>query len=391
MVTPRLSNPPVAPPVGVSAARRAWWGQPAMYAAFAVFAAVTVMVTHLEPHRVWGRAAVIAYGLAACATLLWRSRHRDTIAAMAVGGAVLFPLVVLVAAGLGQPEVAVVQRSGEHLLAHGTPYLGPDDLAGVADYRAYNPYLPGMALFGVPWAVAGIDARPVFAAVFLVAMGSAARSLRGRALPDASLLLFASPLVALPLVVGGDDLPVIGLACLGLTWAARGRPGAAGLVLGCAAALKATAWPVLAVAFVLVLARGGARRFAGVAGAVAAVGIVPVLLADPGGFVENVVRFPLGLAGVESPADSPMPGRLLAGLGTYGHVAALVLLVLAALAMAVSLLVRPPRDLRSAALRLALGLLLAAALMPATRWGYLVYPAVLACWAHFGGRPWRAA
>ncbi|MFI6517343.1 glycosyltransferase 87 family protein [Spirillospora sp. NPDC050679] len=362
-----------------------------MYAAFAVFAAVTVAVTHLEPHRVWGRAAVIAYALAACATLLWRSRHRDTIAAMALGGAVLFPLVVLVAAGQGQPEVAVVQRSGEHLLAHGTPYLGPDDLAGVADYRAYNPYLPGMALFGAPWAVAGIDARPVFAAVFLAAMDAAARSLRGRALPDASLLLFASPLVALPLVVGGDDLPVIGLACLGLTWAAQGRPGAAGLVLGCAAVLKATAWPVLAVGLVLVLARGGARRFAGIAGAVTAAGIVPVLLADPGGFTENVVRFPLGLAGVESPADSPMPGRLLAGLGTYGHVAALVLLVLAALAMAVSLLVRPPRDLRSAALRLALGLLLAAALMPATRWGYLVYPAVLACWAHFGGRPWRAA
>ncbi|WP_281180272.1 hypothetical protein [Actinomadura hibisca] len=38
-----------------------------------------------------------------------------------------------------------------------------------------------------------------------------------------------------------------------------------------------------------------------------------------------------------------------------------------------------------------LGLLLAAVLMPATRWGYLVYPAVLACWAHFGGRACRAA
>lgn len=38
-------------------------------------------------------------------------------------------------------------------------------------------------------------------------------------------------------------------------------------------------------------------------------------------------------------------------------------------------------------MRLALGLLLATALMPATRWGYLIYPAVLALWGLLATTP----
>jgi hypothetical protein len=76
-----------------------------------------------------------------------------------------------------------------------------------------------------------------------------------------------------------------------------------------------------------------------------------------------------------------MPGRLLADLGPHGHAVALIALGVAALGVGVSLLVRPPAGARAAGLRLALGLLLATALMPASRWGYLVYPAVLVLWA----------
>ncbi|MEW2352646.1 glycosyltransferase 87 family protein [Spirillospora sp. NPDC029432] len=374
---------------------------PALYAACAVFAAATAAVTALAPHRTWGTIAAAAYGLGALAALHPRGRERPAAVAGAVlAGAVPLPLAVLAALGQAQPEVDVVHRSAAHLLEHGTPYLGPAEAAAHGGYEAFNPYLPGMALLGLPHALAGVDARLVFGALFvaLLVASSARRDLRLPLLP--LLFIAASPLVALPLTVGGDDLPVIGLACLGLALAVRDRPAAAGLVMGVAATLKATAWPALIVCLVLIAARRHRTRearmapvpaacarapwsaFAMVAGGVVAAGVLVPALIDPQGFLLNVVRFPLGLAGVDSPAASPLPGRLLADLGAYGHAAALALLGLAALGMAVSLAVRPPRDARSAALRLSLGLLLAMALMPATRWGYLVYPAVLALWAH---------
>ncbi|KAB2341351.1 glycosyltransferase family 87 protein [Actinomadura rudentiformis] len=342
--------------------------EPLLYGGFAVFAAVTAAVTHLGPHRIWGLFAAAAYGLAA---VFWRTR---AAAWLALGGAVVLPLAVLVLAGQGQPEVAVVQRSGEHLLTHGTPYLSPDELAG-GSYESYNPYLPGMALLGLPSAITGIDARLVFGGVFLALLGRHGR------------ILAASPLVALPLVVGGDDLPVIGLVCVGFALAVRDRPELAGLAMGLAATLKATAWPAALVCLALVAARRSkARRYGVVAAGVVALGVGVPALVDPAGMFENVVAFPLGLAGVESPAESPLPGHLLAETGAYGHAAAVAILGLAVLGMSISLVVRPPGDLRAAVFRLALGLVLATALMPATREGYLIYPAVLVCWAYLNER-----
>jgi hypothetical protein len=61
-------------------------------------------------------------------------------------------------------------------------------------------------------------------------------------------------------------------------------------------------------------------------------------------------------------------------------VAAIVLLLLAGAAVAASLLVRPPRDARAAAIRLALGLTLLFAIAPAARFGYFAYPAALLGW-----------
>lgn len=251
-----------------------------------------------------------------------------------------------------------------------------------------------MALFGVPHVLAGVDARLLFAGVFAVLLTRSARLLgdvRARPL----LVLAASPLVALPMAVGGDDLPVIGLVCMGLALAARGRPGTAGLAVGAAATLKATAWPAPPVCLALCLAptaaRGAARRYAPAAAAVIAAGVPPPALADPSAMAAHVLRFPLGLADVASPADSPLPGHLLAGLGPFGHTLALTALAAAAVAMAASLVVRPPRGPRAAADRLALGLTLATALMPASRWGYLVYPAVLALWARLAAAPRRPA
>lgn len=328
--------------------------------------------------------------------------------AVAVGGAVALPLLFLVGTGGAQLEVAVITRSADLLLSTGSPYL-PDPV-GSADF---NPYLPGMSAFGIPDALSGgsplTDPRLWTGAAFL---GALALSARGLPL----LWIAGCPLVALPLAVGGVDLPVVGLMCLGLASAGRGEAGRSGLVLGLAAALKWTAWPALPVALALLVildrrkGKGelpgagahatlrwgvpgaGARaalRCGATASATATALILPAALHEPGAFATHVVAFPLGLTDTVSAAASPFPGHLLAAHLPGGRVAALVLLAVSALATAVSLLVRPPTSASAAALRLALGLLMAIAFMPASRFGYLVYPLVLTVWAAHGA-PARA-
>ncbi|RPK49838.1 hypothetical protein [Streptomyces sp. ADI93-02] len=85
-----------------------------------------------------------------------------------------------------------------------------------------------------------------------------------------------------------------------------------------------------------------------------------------------------------SAAASPLPGHLLAAHLPGGRAVALALLAVSALGTAASLCVRPPVSASTAALRLALGLLMAIAFMPASRFGYVVYPLVLAAWAAHG-------
>ncbi|WP_326765487.1 glycosyltransferase 87 family protein [Streptomyces sp. NBC_01591] len=293
----------------------------------------------------------------------------------------------------------MVEQSGVLLLDSGSPYV-----PAPAALWEYNPYLPGMALFGLPRAVLGTgflaDARLWFGLVFLGAMFLAARTAAGRTgrravswrvlggSPSGSVLpalwLAAAPVVALPLAVGGVDLPVIGLMCLALALAGRGGSGVgAGLAMGAAAALKWTAWPLLPVGLALLLVTAGRRvavRAALVAFAVSVLAVLPIALAAPHTFAEHVLLFPLGEGGTGSPATSPLPGYLLTAHVPGGFVLAVAALVLSALGVAASLVVRPPRTTVAAADRLALGLALAMCLIPATRFGYLVYPLVLVCW-----------
>ncbi|RII20838.1 hypothetical protein DSC45_01810 [Streptomyces sp. YIM 130001] len=334
--------------------------EPYTWAGCAAFALGLALASDLPPHRVWG--VVAGAGYAAAAVLACGARSRPAVRVVLVAGAVVAPLVLLVTAGLGQLEVTVVERSGQLLLTTGSPYAA--DPSAVADF---NPYLPGMALFGV---LPG-DARLWLGGAFAAALAAAGMH-RAR--------LLACPVVALPLAVGGIDLPVVGLMCLGLVLAGQERPGRAGLVLGAAAALKWTAWPALPVALALIAVRRGRRpalRYTAVALPTVTAAVLPFALANPCGFYRSVVAFPLGLADTLSPAGSPLPGHLFATYVPGGKVIALALLAVSALLIAVSLVVRPPGTARAAAARLALGLGLAMALMPATRFGYLVYPLVL--------------
>src|SRR6185312_12348470 len=166
-----------------------------------------------------------------------------------------------------------------------------------------------------------------FAAASLAAFRVA--GLPGRASARATAVLAATPVIAFPLVVSGNDVPVLGLVTLGLALAGT-RSGrgtvAAGAVLGLAAAMKATAWPALAVAAALLASQAGwpaarrtVARFAAAAAAVFAAVLLPWLVTVPGALLRNTVLFPLGLTGTPSPAASPLPGHLLAAAGPAAH------------------------------------------------------------------------
>lgn len=296
------------------------------------------------------------------------------------------------ASGRAQEEVQVVEDSARRLLDSGTPYLGRDGIAALPDQLlGYNPYQPGMTVFGLPRAVFGAawwtDARVWFALVTALALVAAVRLLRDGTPAQDALLVRATqaatvlPLCALTLATGGDDIPVLGLCLLAFALAARGRFGRAGLAVGAAAAMKLLAWPVALVLGAYALVRGKGARYAAGAAGLPVLALVPALLVDPAAFVENVVRFPTGHGLVTSPAASPLVGYLIAQHVPGGRTVALALLLLAGLAVGVWLLRRPPRDAGSAALVTAAGLLLAILLMPATRFGYLLYPAALTLWS----------
>ncbi|MGH4030117.1 glycosyltransferase 87 family protein [Actinomycetota bacterium Odt1-20B] len=374
----------------------------------AAWAAVFPLVSELETHRVWGVCAAAGYAAAAGAACgLPRPRARTASVALALAGAVAVPLLYLVLTARAQSEVGVIERSGTLLLQHATPYLPHPRSVG-----EYTPYLPGTAVFGVPRAGLGADdwvarllgdARIWCAAAFLVCLrggrmvlgrptlrtgqgGSPAGDLSpghgGYGLGLAALV--ASPVVALPLCVSGVDLPLAGLCALALACAARGRPVATGLALAAACSLKWTAWPAIAVAAALLAVAYGGRaalRATGVAVAGTVLVVLPSALLSPGALVEQVLAFPTGRGAVQTPASSPLPGHLLAEQGQLGWFAAVGLLLCGGLAVAASLVVRPPAGLVAAADRLAAGLCVAFLLAPAGRFGYLALPVVLVVWA----------
>ena len=90
--------------------------------------------------------------------------------------------------------------------------------------------------------------------------------------------------------------------------------------------------------------------------------------------------FPLGLASVKSQAASPLLGHVLAQTGPLGHTIVVVLLIGSGLAIAVSLVIRPPRDVPAATWRLVIGLSAMFVLAPSTRFGYFIYPAAMVLW-----------
>jgi 4-amino-4-deoxy-L-arabinose transferase-like glycosyltransferase len=385
-----------APPMGSAPGRRAGRLPHAsdpryVAAAFGVCAGFAVLVALFstnELHRLWGLTAACAYGAAVVSVLAWRSRGTDLALLLSSAGALITPLFWNAATGRKQPEVAVIAQSAKQLVHDHSPYLGAASLATTHDPNAYNPYLPVMSLFGIPRALFGshviTDPRVWFGAAFLAVFWLALRVAGGANAFRWTVFVAASPVVAFELAVGGTDIPILALLCLGfaLLWH-QPRIVAAGVALGLASAAKATAWPAVIVAAVLIGTRSGRREtlvFLGSALAACTAIVAPVAIVWPSALVDNTILFPLGLAEIKSAAASPLPGHIIADTGHTGHLIAVGLLVLAGIAIVASLVIRPPRTVPSAVWRLAVGLALMFLLAPATRFGYFIYPLSLLLW-----------
>jgi hypothetical protein len=382
--------------------RRRWLA--GIFAVSVAWAVLVAVFSSDSVHRLWGVMAASGYTLALLAVIAIRSaRASDLALGLSFVGGLIAPLTWMAAKGLEQPEVWVVARSGWTLIHHGTPYASAAALAATRNPNAYNPYLPVMALFGVPRALFNLglltDPRIWFGVVFLIVFWLALR--RGGALdPWRWLILVAgSPVIAFELAVGGTDVPMVGFLCLGFALLYhKGRSTSvtfavlAGLALGIASAMKATAWPALVVAVVLLVVRDGRKAawaFALTALGVVAVCVGPFFAIHPKSVFDNTIKFPLGLASVQSAASSPLLGHIIASTWhSAGHTVVVVLLVLAGVAVALSLVFRPPRSVSRAVVLLAGAMTLMFLLAPSTRFGYFIYPATLAIWlfAVRGGR-----
>ncbi len=367
--------------------------QTAAYWAFAAYAAAVVVLTRGQDAE-WAACAMPAYAVAAAST----RRHRvGRIALVTAVVAVVVPMALVLATGALPAGMTVIERSAALVLHSGSPYLPARQLSS---WIAYDPYLPAMALFGLPRALgltgAVGDPRPWLVIVTVAALAAAVwtllphparycRSCR-RDLLKYTAFAVACPVMALNLAVTTTDPPVIALMVASLALARRPeRMLAAAAVLGLACAMKPIAWFAIPLIAGMLRTRDGlpsAIRFIAVSAIIPVAAAIPALLADPVSAVQNAVLFPLGLTQHLTPALSLTPGDLLARVGPVGHGISVGLLIVAGLSGTVSFFIRPPRDLRAVTWRLALSLAVMFAFGPAERFGYFIYPLGLLGWLY---------
>lgn len=405
-----------------------------LYAASALFAILTAQLSGIALYRQWGDIAVGPYVFGAVASA-WAERRarrradvatpvdgegpggrppwhwtgtRATIFLVVLVGATLLPLSLEVlwrsdggpATAHVQPEVPVVERAGL-FVAHGRnpyqkidPSRPPPVPAGEPAYDAFNPYLPLMAVFGLPRSTDApprlTDARVAFSIITILLVVVALAMTRGPTGPRVVTLqtMTVLPTAALPLATGGDDVPVAALLLVALVLLQRRRPLWAGLVLGTAASMKFTAWPLAALAILVVRDRAGRRTRRArltLAGGVAAVmvpAVLPSAAANFSAFVQNVVRFPLGLAGMNSPAGTPLLGHVVVTLFPQLHrVFPLAVAVVGAAVLGWVLVRRTPTSPASLSSLLGWAMTAAILLAPSTRIGYVLYPVGFFVWS----------
>ncbi|MGA2036709.1 MAG: glycosyltransferase family 87 protein [Acidimicrobiales bacterium] len=406
-----------------------------LYAGSALFAISTVEVSHITLYQQWGKLAVGPYvaGAVFSAVAARRARRlksasasglaepvtsksasawhwtgsRTVIFLMVLVGATLLPLSleVLWRTDTGgtahvQPETPVIEQAGNRV-AHGQdpyrnipagrPVKAPP---GQPAYDVFDPYLPGMSYLGLPRSTDApprlTDARVTFSLITVIVVIAALGMCRGATGPRVLALqsMTVLPTAALPLATGGDDLPVAAFMLLGLVLMQRRKPLGAGISFGIAASMKITAWPVAALAFLAARDHEGrtgkrpALWLLGGMGTVMLPTILPTMVANVPAFVENVVRYPLGLAGISSPAQSPLLGHLVVSLFPGIHrLFTLFVAGAGALVLLYVLARRTPTTPATLAKLVAWVMTLGILLAPATRIGYLLYPVNFFAWS----------
>ena len=424
------------------AARLTRWtpegGDAALYAASALFAAITALFAGITLYAQWGEMAVGPYVAASVASALTANHHRRRrmaatpdrgggarpapeprpggenwrplriwIFVFVLIGATLVPLALEIvwrsdgtnASSHVQPEVAVVEQAGDRVAQGKNPYQLEErdghvvsSVPGQPTYESFFPYLPLMTVFGLPASTKGplrlTDARIFFSLFTLVVTAVALVLCRGPTGPKVRTLqvLTVLPTAALPLATGGDDMVVVALLLLAMVLAQQRRPGWSGVVLGVASSMKFTAWPLAALALFAARGRDGRRspgRMALGMLVVAAPVVTPFIFRNPHDFLENVILFPLGLAGVASPAASPLPGHAL--VSAFPHLHRIFPITAAVVGGAIllrHLLRHPPQSAGAVCTLTGWVMTVAILLAPATRIGYVLYPINFFVWGH---------
>jgi hypothetical protein len=407
-------------------------GDAVLYAFSALFAGITAKFSQIDLYRTWGELALGPYLLAAAIALVLE-RHRVRLAAASsqrddasgspglshhlgaariwlflfvLVGATLAPLSLEVAwrsegnpAAHVQPEVVTIEQAGHRAALGQDPYHAEvkhghivSAVRGEPTYESFFPYLPLMSVFGLPSStrepVRVTDARIFFSVATLLVVALALGLCDGpterkvRALQVLTVL----PTAALPLATGGDDMPIVAFLLLGMVLAQRRQPVWSGIVLGIVSAMKFTAWPLAALALFAARDKNGKRAPLKMAiGMLVVIGpvVVPFLFRNADAFVQNVILFPLGLAGVASPAASPLPGHLIVAAFPQLHrILPLTVGVLGGLILARHLLLHPPQTTAQATSLAGWVMLIAILFAPATRVGYLLYPVNFFVWAY---------
>lgn len=401
-----------------------------LYAISALFALVTIYTSTNGLYQVWGRMALAPFAFGAVASLalaLWLRRarrrqpgHRLTplqhrrawavrigIAVCVFAGALAMPLGMEVlwrfdgvAGSHLQPEVQTVEVGGQDLVKGQDPYQKivhkhhpvKYHAPGEPDTPGFLPYLPVMAVLGIPsdiWPNNGLsDARIFFCVTTLAAAAVALALCRadGRRKFRALQALLILPVASLPLATGGDDIPVVAFLLLAMVLAQRRQPFASGVVLGIASAMKFTAWPLALLALFAARNRKGERKplsmLAGLL-VVAIPTIFPFALRGPIALIDDVVLFPLGLSAIPSTAASALPGHeLVLAFPALSRILPLSVGFVLVLVLARYLYRRRPNTVAQVCDITGVVMCALILLAPNPRVGYLLYPINFFVWAY---------
>lgn len=377
-----------------------------LYGLSAVFALVLGWRSDQAAQWQWGYLSFAPYLFVALVAWLLSRRNvrriisaRVALLALVMLGTVVIPLGLEAHWRHAQPEVGVIVRSATNVSKGKDPYRTymhdghlVNEIPGLPAYESFFPYFPLMSVFGMPSALThkgkGLtDPRIVMSLMTLLASALALGLLRATREKKVRIaqVLMALPTGALFLSTGGDDMPILALLLLGVVALQRRSNYLAGVSFGLAAAMKLTAWPMAAGALLVARERDGRpawKKVGLIIAVIVVVTITPFVTHAPAAFISNVLAFPLGLAGVVSPAASALPGHILATWWhPFKHILAPVAFVLGGYFVAKYFRRHWPLTLSQLLGVLSVAMLVLICVASATRIGYVIYPLNFALWS----------